>query len=132
MRTSKPDGKREIELGLLTIILHVQRRRRIILVDPSPIIQKPYRVFFPREAKGEGERHEISTHIRGEEIRTEGKLRLRSRSAPDAADVFSDLIRVRTLELGQLCGALDLEVYLFPRSRDDLEEILKKDSALNT
>ena len=54
-------------------------------------------------------------------------IRKEVKGAPDAADVFSDLIRVRALELGQLCGALDLEVYLFPRSRDDLEEIKKRE-----
>ena len=40
--------------------------------------------------------------------------------APDAADVFSDLVRVRTLELGELRGAFDLEEYLIPVGRDDL------------
>jgi len=38
---------------------------------------------------------------------------------PDTADVFSDLVRVRALKLGQLRGALDLKVYLFTRSRYD-------------
>jgi hypothetical protein len=32
--------------GLLTIILHVQRLGRIVVVDPSPIIQKPMFVLF--------------------------------------------------------------------------------------
>jgi len=64
--------------------------------------------------------------FRAKRITPVGLIRKEVKSAPDAADVFSDLIRVRALELGQLCGALDLEVYLFPRSRDDLEEIEKK------
>ena len=41
--------------------------------------------------------------------------------APDAADVFSDLVRVRTLELGELRGAFDLEEYLIPGGRDKLD-----------
>jgi hypothetical protein len=135
VRVRHRNEKERLNWGrLLTVILHVQRRGRILLVDPSTIIQKPYRnlfVFFPREAKQKEGRHDISTRIcgeRGEESKTKRQIIMpvgadskRNKSAPDAADVFSDLIRVRTLELGQLCGALDLEVYLFPRSRDDLE-----------
>lgn len=50
--------------------------------------------------------------------------------APDAADVFSDLVRVRTLELGELRGAFDLEEYLIPVGRDDLwTETGNRDSA---
>jgi hypothetical protein len=70
--------------------------------------------------------------FRAKQITPVELIRKEVKSAPDAADVFSDLIRVRALELGQLCGALDLEVYLFPRSRDDLEEIEKKGTPQHT
>lgn len=33
--------------GDSTIILHIQRRRRIVVVDPGPIIQKP--IIVPKE-----------------------------------------------------------------------------------
>ena len=48
------------------------------------------------------------------------------RNAPDAPDVFSDLVRVCTLELGELCGAFDLEEYLFIVGRNDLNRKRKK------
>jgi hypothetical protein len=49
------------------------------------------------------------------------RVQARRKNAPDAADVFSDLVRVRTLELGELRGAFDLEEYLIPGGRDKLD-----------
>jgi hypothetical protein len=49
------------------------------------------------------------------------RVQARKRNAPGAADVFSDLVRVRTLELGELRGESDLEEYLIPGGRDKLD-----------
>ena len=48
------------------------------------------------------------------------------RNAPDAVDVFSDLVRVCTLKLGELRGAFDLEEYLVTAGRNDLDRCKKK------
>ena len=45
-----------------------------------------------------------------------------SQRAPDAAHVLSNLARVRTLELGKLRRALDLEEHLVSAGRDDLSK----------
>ena len=45
-KMSQSETSEERKDGLLTIVLHVQRLGRIIVVDPSPIIQKPIFVLF--------------------------------------------------------------------------------------
>jgi len=46
---------------------------------------------------------------------------LRRHHAPNAANVLSNLVRIRTLELGKLGCVFDLEEYLFSRGRDELD-----------
>ena len=48
------------------------------------------------------------------------------RNAPDAVDVFSDLVHVCTPKFGELRGAFDLEEYLFAVGRNDLDWCKKK------
>jgi hypothetical protein len=104
---------------LLTIILHVQRVGRIIIIDPSPIIQKP--IFFKR-AESESKRYSQPYSDAGG-----GEKCFKKRNAPDAVDVFSDLVRVCALKLREFRGAFDLEEYLFTVGRNDLDWCQKKD-----
>ncbi len=49
------------------------------------------------------------------------RVQARRKNAPDAADVFSDLVRVHSFHLGYLCGESGLEEYLIPGGRDKLD-----------
>ena len=55
-----------------TIFLHVQRRRRIVLVDSGPVVQKP--VIMKRKKKGSVGRQSTSIYsTRAEREKKEGK-----------------------------------------------------------
>jgi hypothetical protein len=54
------------------------------------------------------------------------KRDIAGRNAPDAIDVFSDLVRICALKLGELRGAFDLEEYLFTVGRNDLDRCKKR------
>ncbi len=104
----------------ITIILHLQRLRRIFIVNSGPIIQKP-KIFVYKAKVSWPPINRHSNAGREKNRKTTNKfVELRRHRAPDAINILSNLVRIRTLELGQLRCAFDLEEYLVSRGRDDL------------
>lgn len=89
-----------------TVVLHIERQWRIIVVYPTPVVQESMRAsanltFEPRSQNTRQKK-------RGE------------RDSPDARHVLAHLVCICALQLEQLCISLDFEKDFVPCRADDL------------
>lgn len=99
-----------------TVVVHIKRRRRIVLVYPIPVVQEPVREMRVSAVDRSEPPPPSLSHACCESQKRQGERK----RVPNARHLLAHLGGISPLKLAQLCISLDFEKYFVPRRGDDL------------